>query len=88
MDAGKKLGSEVCDRAHKKTARASAPGEEFVSLRVALGNQVLAAGDKVGKSVPFFQKLAVVIPGTAEIFAAADMSHGVDESAVEKAEPC
>ena len=56
-------------------------------IAVARGGQVLHGGDEVGEGVALDQHLAGVVPGLAQVAAAANVRVGHDHSAIEQAEP-
>ncbi len=55
-------------------------------VAVAVGGEVFDGGDEVGEGVALDEHFAGVVPGLAEVAAAADVSVGDDNAAIEQAE--
>ncbi len=58
-----------------------------VGIAVAGGGQVLDGGDEVGEGVALDEHLAGVVPGLAQVAAAADVRIGHHHAAIEQAQP-
>ncbi len=86
-DHAKQFGAHVRHGAHEKAAGAAALNREFFRRRVALRNQVFGRGDEVREGVAFLFHAAGVVPRLSKLSAAADMSDGVDYTAVQQAKP-
>ena len=60
-------------------------GRDVASGRVALRGKMFTCGNKVGECILFLVELAVLVPAIAAFFAAANMSDGIDEAAIDQA---
>mmetsp|Transcript_53742 Transcript_53742/g.126652 ORF Transcript_53742/g.126652 Transcript_53742/m.126652 type:complete len:756 (-) Transcript_53742:2622-4889(-) len=78
---------QVGDRAHQQAAGAAALDHELARLGVAAVHQALGAGDEVGEGVHLLGQLAVQIPLTAQVTAAADVGDREDHTAVQQRQP-
>ena len=79
-------GPRLADGADQQSAGAAAPGRKPVVAGVAVFDQVVGAGKKVGESVDLGQGLALLVPGASQLAAAADMRDRVHDAAVEQRE--
>ena len=70
----KEVRAQVDRRAHQEAARAAALNGKTVRGRVALGDQVLGAGDEVGERVALAVHLARLAPVFAHLAAPSDMA--------------
>lgn len=73
-------------RSDQQPAGAAAADGETLGTAVALGEQVLGAGDEVVEAVLLVFQLAGPVPGFAQFAAATDMGDGKDEAAFEQAQ--
>ena len=85
-DGVEQVGPEVGHRAHEQPAGAAAAGGQAVGAGPALGDQVVGAGDEVGERVHLVQELPVVVPVTAQLAPAANVSDREHDAAVEEAD--
>ena len=69
--------------AHEKSAGASAHGKKLRGVAVAAKH--LSAGNEVAKAVLLVLHSALLVPGSAEVLASANVSNGVGHSALQKA---
>ena len=86
-DGAEEIGTHVGDRAHQQAAGRAAFDGHARGVAVAGGGQVLDGGDEVSEGVALDQHLAGVVPGLAQVAAAADVRVGHDHAAIEQAEP-
>ena len=86
-DDAEKIGAKIGDRAHKEAAGTAALDDEFAVRGEAPSDEILGAGDEIGERVHFSVHAASIMPGLAEFAAAANVSDGEDDAAIEEAEP-
>src|ERR1039458_7222050 len=78
--------THVDDCAHQKAAGRTAFDGYARRVAVFCGCQMLDGGDEIGEGVALYQHLSCVVPGLAKVGAAADVSVGHDNAAVQEAE--
>src|SRR5262249_62160585 len=78
------VGAEVRHRAHEKAPGGTALDHDAILRRPAVLLELLAAGDEIGEGVHLVRHAARLVPGLAEIAAAADVRHREDDAAVEE----
>ena len=86
-DAREQFRGQVRHGAHQQAAGAAALGDEPVGTGVALVDQVPGAVDEVREAVALVQLLAVLVPESTQLAAAAHVGDREDHAAVEQAEP-
>src|SRR6185437_16976352 len=74
------------DRAHEQAAGAATFGRYSRGISVTLVEQVMRGGNEIGEGVALVHETSGVVPGLANVSAAADVGVGEDESAIEEAE--
>ena len=85
-DGAEEIGAQVGDGAHQQAAGRAAFDGDARGVAVAGGGEVLDGGDEVGEGVALDEHFAGVVPGLAEVAAAADVRIGHDDAAIEQAE--
>ena len=85
-DAVEEAGFEVHDGTHQQSARAAAHGVQVVGAGESGFHHGFAAVNEVGEGVHFVEQLAVLVPVSAHLASATDVSDGVHEAAVEHAQ--
>ena len=85
-DGAEEIGTHVGDGAHEQSAGAAAFDDEAVFRSVAVSaSRCSALVDEVGEGVLLMHHAAGVVPGLAEVAAAADVRDGHDDAAIEQA---
>ena len=74
----------LVDRAHEQAAGGAAFDSDARGVAVALLREELGGFDEVGEGVALGHHFAGVVPGVAELAAAADVRVGDDQAAVEQ----
>ena len=77
----------IGDRAHQQTPGATTGDREPVGRSITLADQGLGHRDKIGKRLHLVEHAPRVVPCLAEVAATTDMGDGVDDAAVEQAQP-
>jgi len=85
--SAKQLGAHIGDRTHQQAACRAALDGDARRIAIARSGEVLDAGDEVREGVTLHKHLARVMPGIAQIAAAADVRVGKYDTAVEQREP-
>ena len=85
-DSAKQVGTEVDDGAHQQPSRGPAFNGHARRIAVARGGQVLDGCNEVSEGVALDQHFSGVVPGLAQVAAAANVRIGHDEAAIEQAE--
>ena len=77
----------VDDGADQQAARAAALNHQSIRGGVAVLDQVLRAVDEIGEGVHLLHHAALLAPFLAHLAAATDVGVGVDDAAIEQAQP-
>ena len=83
----KEVGAQIGDSAHQQPAGRSAFDCNLAARAVFIGHQVLGAIDEVSEGVHLVHHAPGIMPGLAQIAAAADMRVSHHYSAIEQREP-
>jgi len=85
-DGAKEVGAHVDDGAHEQASGRTTFDGHTRGVAEARGGEVLDGGDEVSEGIALDEHFAGVVPGLAEIAAAADVRIGHNDAAIEKAE--
>ena len=87
VHGAEEVGALVDHGAHEQAAGAAALDQQPVGRGPLLADQELGAVDEVEERVPLLHQHAVVVPGLAQLVAAADVGDRDGDPAVEQAQP-